>query len=450
MPTNTQDDLIRAAGGLLWRRVDSGYEIALVHRNRYGDWTLPKGKLKAGESWAEAALREIKEETGFDAIILSFAGALTYEVKGRSKLVRYWHMAATGDGSGKLDTEVAEVVWLPVEAALARLQYPLERALLEECSGDKPCLGALQMRDSQNVGRKTWRDRWYPSLQRLRSTIEAFEPELETAIEAAQSNPELTKCTNWATRSRALVVRAKELLREGDADAGWRVLKVADRLSFYGLDGEKLASEATLILIEAADDGKRVSTWRSKSIRALLADDDGKLNSKHHLYSVVRARRTLDEHYDNVYHKLKLLRSGLIVFSLASALAVAAWIIFLPFRPKVVSVTSEFPTYLIPQRWLWVGLILTGILGALVSGFLSSIGGDKAKLKIPAELSATNITLARLSLAMVAAIAISILLLSGVLKISTPSYEIMLAVSFIAGFTDRLLVKAIESVVKSS
>ena len=130
MEAEEPTDMIRAAGALLWQGPPERRLIAVVHRNRYDDWTLPKGKLKKGESWQEAALREIKEETGYDARILGFAGAVAYEVKGRPKIVRYWHMAAQGEPS-ELENEVDELVWLPIEQAIARVQYPLEKALLE-------------------------------------------------------------------------------------------------------------------------------------------------------------------------------------------------------------------------------------------------------------------------------------------------------------------------------
>jgi 8-oxo-dGTP diphosphatase len=131
MPAEEPTDMIRAAGALLWQGPPERRLIAVVHRNRYDDWTLPKGKLKKGESWQEAALREIKEETGYDARILGFAGAIAYEVKGRPKIVRYWHMIAQGEPS-ELENEVDELVWMTVKEAIARVQYPLEKALLEE------------------------------------------------------------------------------------------------------------------------------------------------------------------------------------------------------------------------------------------------------------------------------------------------------------------------------
>ena len=133
-PSN-QRPIIRAAGALLWRRSSSGYEIAVIHRSRYNDWTLPKGKLKKGESWQAAALREVKEETGYDVTLLNFAGAIAYLVDDRPKVVRFWHMTVDGEPSAELDDEVAEVVWLAVEAAQRRLQYPLEQALLDVWRG---------------------------------------------------------------------------------------------------------------------------------------------------------------------------------------------------------------------------------------------------------------------------------------------------------------------------
>ena len=127
--------VIRAAGALLWRTSSTGDEIAVVHRRRYDDWTLPKGKLKDGESWRDAALREVKEETGCDARIVGFAGATAYDVDGKPKVVRYWHMIAEGEPSTNIDEEVDEVLWLPIEAAIKQVQYSLEQALLEESKG---------------------------------------------------------------------------------------------------------------------------------------------------------------------------------------------------------------------------------------------------------------------------------------------------------------------------
>lgn len=129
--SGTEPEIIRAAGALLWRPASADFEIAVIHRRRYDDWTLPKGKLDHGESWLAAALREVKEETGYDARIIGFAGAVAYSVKERPKVVRYWHMIAVGEPASDLDDEVAEVIWLTIEAARERVQYPVEKSLLD-------------------------------------------------------------------------------------------------------------------------------------------------------------------------------------------------------------------------------------------------------------------------------------------------------------------------------
>ncbi len=74
---------IRAAGGVLYRDgyPDSGPEFLLAHRNRYHDWSLPKGKLDRGETYEQAATREIREETGFKTDRRDYLGAVTYQTQ---------------------------------------------------------------------------------------------------------------------------------------------------------------------------------------------------------------------------------------------------------------------------------------------------------------------------------------------------------------------------------
>lgn len=130
MPAPTHP-LVRAAGALLWRPSSDGFEIAVIHRRRYDDWTLPKGKLEDGESWKEAALREVREETGYEGDMLGFAGAIAYQIDSKSKVVCFWHMIAKGEPGLPRDDEVADVFWFSPAEAHVRLQYPLERALIE-------------------------------------------------------------------------------------------------------------------------------------------------------------------------------------------------------------------------------------------------------------------------------------------------------------------------------
>lgn len=118
---------VRAAGGVVVR--PSG-ELAVVHRPKYDDWTLPKGKLDPGEGFEEAALREVEEEIGLRCRLGEELPSSRYtDSKGRAKLVRYWRMEPV---SGEFDPndEVDEVRWLAREEASALLTYERDREIV--------------------------------------------------------------------------------------------------------------------------------------------------------------------------------------------------------------------------------------------------------------------------------------------------------------------------------
>jgi len=131
---------VRAAGGVVWRRGGRGIELALIHRPRYDDWSLPKGKLDAGESWEAAAAREVEEETGLRLALGGELAPVAYaDRKGRAKVVRYWTMEAVDGAPFSANDEVDELRWLPGEEAHRALTYPrdgeLARAALTRLTG---------------------------------------------------------------------------------------------------------------------------------------------------------------------------------------------------------------------------------------------------------------------------------------------------------------------------
>lgn len=122
---------MRAAGGIVLRAGDSGgWEVALVHRPEHLDWTLPKGKLEAGEALADCALREVREETGYRCQLGRFVGEVEYlDRHGRVKVVSYWLMQ-TVDGSFQPNAEVDELRWLHLAEAVGLLSYAHDAELL--------------------------------------------------------------------------------------------------------------------------------------------------------------------------------------------------------------------------------------------------------------------------------------------------------------------------------
>jgi 8-oxo-dGTP diphosphatase len=125
--------LVRAAGGVVWRRGPKGLEVLLIHRPRYGDWSFPKGKAKGeAESDEETALREVEEEVGLRLEPGPELESTRYrDSKGRQKVVRYWAMelpdgedAIAGDG-------VDEVRWAGLDEAEQQLTWDRDVVVLD-------------------------------------------------------------------------------------------------------------------------------------------------------------------------------------------------------------------------------------------------------------------------------------------------------------------------------
>jgi 8-oxo-dGTP pyrophosphatase MutT (NUDIX family) len=122
---------VPAAGAVLWRPNGdpASPEIAIIHRPRYDDWSLPKGKVDPGETEPVTAVREVHEETGYSSHLGRRLAAVSYPVEQGIKKVRYW-AARRVDGEFSPNAEVDELKWLPVAEALKQLEYPHDRKVL--------------------------------------------------------------------------------------------------------------------------------------------------------------------------------------------------------------------------------------------------------------------------------------------------------------------------------
>jgi len=126
--------IVAAAGGLVWRQAGNGRELAVIFRRRHRDWTLPKGKVHPGESWLQCAIREVREETGFNVEVESHAGWVCYDTRDITKVVRFWNMRPVGESQFESSEEVLSVHWLTPQEAVKRLDHEGERALVEQVS----------------------------------------------------------------------------------------------------------------------------------------------------------------------------------------------------------------------------------------------------------------------------------------------------------------------------
>lgn len=123
--------VIQAAGGILWKKEGGQKKLAVVHRHKHNDWSLPKGKVDKKETWKETALREVLEETGFEAKVKKYAGSISYLLDGVPKVVLFWHMKIKSEKKAQMNGEVDEVRWVTIEEAEELLDYPDEIAIIK-------------------------------------------------------------------------------------------------------------------------------------------------------------------------------------------------------------------------------------------------------------------------------------------------------------------------------
>jgi 8-oxo-dGTP diphosphatase len=222
----TQSDIgVHAAGGLIRRQTDAGPEFCLVRRPKYLDWTLPKGKLEPGESHRDAAIREVREETGFDCSVGPELPSVTYsDIEGRNKLVRYWLMTPTS-GAFLPNQEVDELRWLSASEAVALLTYAHDRGVVVAALGlDAP---VFLVRHGKAGSRSEWKedDLLRPLSKAGRKQAEAIAGTLSgEGVTRIESSP-YVRCVQ-TVRPLSLVlgvsVQPREELAEGEAvDVAW-------------------------------------------------------------------------------------------------------------------------------------------------------------------------------------------------------------------------------------
>jgi 8-oxo-(d)GTP phosphatase len=179
--TNSRETL--AAGAVVFR---TGWEVLLVHRPKYGDWSFPKGKLDRGEHVTAAAVREVAEETGVRVRLLRPLLQQRYPIRGGRKVVSYWTARVAAGTSDSVEGYVREgeidrVAWVPFDVALKQLTYPRDRATLREAlRARKLTRTIVVVRHAESWSRRAWHadDRQRPLLVRGRRQASALAPVL--------------------------------------------------------------------------------------------------------------------------------------------------------------------------------------------------------------------------------------------------------------------------------
>ena len=154
---------VPAAGALVWRGAAPMLRIAVVHRQRYDDWSLPKGKLADDETELDAAVREVREELGARVVVSRRLGRVNYVIssgddkKSVNKTVAYWAMRYV-DGDFVPSDEVDVVEWLAPDQARERLTYVTDRAVLDEFVAAPPPESVIVFVRHARAGKRSeWR-----------------------------------------------------------------------------------------------------------------------------------------------------------------------------------------------------------------------------------------------------------------------------------------------------
>lgn len=278
--------IVAAAGTLLWRRVDhvAGIEVALVHRERYDDWSWPKGKLDPGEGWVEAAARETYEETGLRPRVGVPLPKSVYSMpRGGVKEVRYW-AAQSVAGKGRLTHEVDEVAWLTPRAARERLSYERDarqlQALLEaDGRGELETWPFIVVRHGESLGRKHWdgddRDRpldgeGRDQAQRLVGVLSAY------AVPRVISSPAkrcMATVRPYAGSQHLVIERRKRLSEDGFEAHPDRAAATTEHLLARGTTVAVCTHRPVLpAVLDVLADRARADSTAQRTLRELATD----------------------------------------------------------------------------------------------------------------------------------------------------------------------------------
>ena len=387
----------------------------VVFRKRHQDWALPKGTVKEDESFQEAALREVEEETGCSCQLGNYLGTISYSDHGVAKLVMFWKMTVVEEKNVPENDEIGEAAWMPVPAAIQRLGHAQEKALLAHlASAPKPTMQSVAgpapaMPPPSDRKRPEFKDDRVNS--RLLREAEAFRVEL-AFLERRSGQAEKT----WAAAAHEQLGNVDRCLECNDIEGGLYCLRAAQRFAVYGLTRAELLSRAYILREEA----QKIFSWRGSAIEGLLSVADDELTADR----LADAMALRDEENTNQYYKTRLTGDHLRILLMICGLAVIA---LLPFM-----LLEGWPRTVAP-------VLLFGLLGSSFSAAHSLMRG-KNESRIPNVF----VMLTPVLFGTIAGLAgyATFEYLAWLLKISGPHIAGILALAFLFGvLTQRILAR---------
>ena len=358
--------VIKAAGGILQRSTPRGDEVMVVYRKRHQDWTLPRGKVRDGESFQEAAMREVQDETGCSCRIGNYLGTISYSDNGVPKVVLFWKMTLVEDKGARNNEEIGEALWLQVPAAIERLTHAQEKALLSRVGSlpkqsqspvESVIPAASQFAQaanhtatpiphvSKNLSVETHR-----AHSRLLRECEAFRVELGF-LERRSARAD----NFWAIAAHEQLNNVLRCLESDDIEGGWFGLHAAQRYAVFGMNQIELANRAHVLREELL----KINSWRAEAMENLLSASDDQLTPE----SVADAIALRNEDFSQQRLRAGITGDRLRVLLIICGLAAVAAAPFMLFSGRM----GRMP--------MVAAVLFFGLLGSAICSAQSLIAG---------------------------------------------------------------------------
>lgn len=309
-----ESPVIRAAGGILQRVTPRGDEVLIVYRKRHQDWILPNGEVRDGESFQEAALREVAQETGCSCQLGNYLGTISYSDHGTPKVIMFWKMTVVAENPVAQNEETGEVVWLSLSAAVQKLSQSQEKALLSRLSN--------AARPVQQIQPAAWTSE--TASQRKKGSIEDERVHARVLREAEAFRVELAFLERrssqgekaWAVAAHDQLGNVLRCLESNDIEGALFCLHAARRFAVYGLNKTELVTRAHILREEA----QKIASWHGDAMDSLLSVADEELSADR----MADAMKLRDEESTNQYYRNRLAGDHLRILLTICALAVVA------------------------------------------------------------------------------------------------------------------------------